>query len=514
METLESAVQNVDPTNLVVLEDDDPENVYTQLSLAHKWVLTAIVCVTFFQITANSSTYTNAMEPIMEQLECGKIVATLGISFFILGLGAGPMLFAPLSEYYGRRPIYIVGLALYILFQLPVCLATNIQTMLIGRFLSAFFSSSFAAVSGGTITDIFDKHKEHEMLVLAMSTFSLSPFFGPSVGPLISGFIVQHTKWRWVFWLMLIWSGVLFVVVVLFSKETYAPVLTERKVRRLEGEREKSMKEKLVAVFSRDTEKSPSSSSAEEKTYTYTCALMELKKRQSLSKNILVNCERPFGLLLKDPMVLLICIYSGLLLAIVYAFFVAFPLVFGNVYNFDVQFIGMSFLPLCVGQFVATYGSIPIVRKLTKVFNDRRIAAGKTPGTPELKLIPMMIGCFLCPIGLFWFGWTCYESIHWIVPMIGSAFFGAGTVLVFSGTFGFLVDGYRLYAASAMAANAFVRCLLSSAFPLFTRQMYENWSYHWATSLLGFVTCIMIPIPFAFYIHGEKLRAKSPYAWN
>jgi hypothetical protein len=87
-------------------------------------------------------------------------------------------------------------------------------------------------------------------------------------------------------------------------------------------------------------------------------------------------------------------------------------------------------------------------------------------------------------------------------------------VLVFAGTFGFLVDGYRLYAASAMAANAFVRCVLSSAFPLFTRQMYQNWSYHWATSLLGFVTCLMIPIPFVFYIKGEKLRSKSPYAWN
>lgn len=507
--TLESAVSTVDPSLLINLEDDDPENVYTQLSTAHKWFLTAIVCVTFFQITANSSTYTNAMDPIMERLECGKVVATLGISFFILGLGAGPMLFAPLSEYYGRRPIYVCGLALYVLFQLPVCLATNIQTMLIGRFLSAFFSSSFAAVSGGTITDIFDKHKEHDMLVLAMSTFSLSPFFGPSVGPLISGFIVQHTNWRWVFWLMIIWSGVLFVVVLLFSKETYAPVLTEKKVRRLRGETEKNV---IQRIFGKDSEKTPTVAETEKKPYT--CALMELKKRQSLMKNILINCERPFGLLLKDPMVLLICLYSGLLLAIVYAFFVAFPLVFGNVYNFDVQFIGMSFLPLCVGQFLATYGSIPIVKRLTKKFNEKRIASGKTPSTPELKLIPMMIGCFLCPIGLFWFGWTCYESIHWIVPMIGSAFFGAGTVLVFSGTFGFLVDGYRLYAASAMAANAFVRCILSSAFPLFTRQMYQNWSYHWATSLLGFVTCLMIPIPFVFYIKGEKLRSRSPYAWN
>ncbi|CAG84155.1 major facilitator superfamily domain-containing protein [Yarrowia lipolytica] len=501
---------------MVTLEPDDPENISTQLSLAHKWLLAGIVCATFLQITANSSAFGNATGPIMKELHCGKVVASLGISLFILGLGSGPMLFAPLSEYYGRRPIYIAGLFLYVIFQLPVCLAPNIQTMLVGRFLSAFFSSSFAAVSGGTITDIFDKKTEGDMLVLAMSTFSISPFFGPVIGPLISGFIVQNTKWRWAFWVMMIWSGVLFAIVILFSKETYAPVLTERKVRRLRGEREKNLKDHLVSVFSSDPEKNPSAPvTINEKTPVYyTCALMETKKTQSLGKSVMTNCQRPFGLLSRDPMVLLVCVYSGFLLAIVYGFFVVFPLVFGNIYNFQLQFKGMSFLPLGVGQLTATYGSIPLMRYLTKRFNDKEIAKGKPGGAPELKLIPMMIGCFLCPIGLFWFGWTCYPSIHWIVPMIGSGFFGAGIVLVFAGTFGFLVDGYRVYAASAMAANAFVRSAMACAFPLFARQMFDNWSYHWATSLLGFVSCIMIPIPFVFYIHGEKLRAKSPYAWT
>lgn len=123
---------------MVTLEPDDPENISTQLSLAHKWLLAGIVCATFLQITANSSAFGNATGPIMKELHCGKVVASLGISLFILGLGSGPMLFAPLSEYYGRRPIYIAGLFLYVIFQLPVCLAPNIQTMLVGRFLSAF----------------------------------------------------------------------------------------------------------------------------------------------------------------------------------------------------------------------------------------------------------------------------------------------------------------------------------------------------------------------------------------
>lgn len=85
---------------------------------------------------------------------------------------------------------------------------------------------------------------------------------------------------------MMIWSGVLFAIVILFSKETYAPVLTERKVRRLRGEREKNLKDHLVSVFSRDPEKNPSAPvTINEKTPVYyTCALMETKKTQSLGK--------------------------------------------------------------------------------------------------------------------------------------------------------------------------------------------------------------------------------------
>jgi len=78
-----------------------------------------------------------------------------------------------------------------------------------------------------------------------------------------------------------------------------------------------------------------------------------------------------------------------------------------------------------------------------------------------------------------------YPSIHWIVPIIGSAVFGTGLVLsqawakvmadkalrrillVFSGIFTFLVDAYPVYAASALAANSFARSSFAAAFPLF-----------------------------------------------
>ena len=89
---------------------------------------------------------------------------------------------------------------------------------------------------------------------------------------------------------------------------------------------------------------------------------------------------------------------------------------------------------------------------------------------PEFRLPPAILGGVLVPISLFWFGWTTYSSVHWVVPIIGSIFFGAGVLLAFSGIWTFLVDAYPLYAASALAANVFVRCMFAGAFPLFGDQ--------------------------------------------
>lgn len=76
----------------------------------------------------------------------------------------------------------------------------------------------------------------------------------------------------------------------------------------------------------------------------------------------------------------------------------------------------------------------------------------------------------------------------------------------------YLVDTYLSEAgASAVAANGLLRYTFGAAFPLFTLQMYENLGIGWATSLLGFIAVAMLPIPWAFYYWGPRIRAKSSF---
>lgn len=146
-----------------------------------------------------------------------RIVSVLGLSFFVLGIAFGPMLFGPLSEFYGRRPIYLIAWAVFVLFLFPGAFGTNIETIIVSRFFGGFSGSAFLAVSGGTVGDLFQRHELQAPMVL----FSLAPFLGPTAGPLIAGFINYNVHWRWTYYIYLIWTGVLFFAVIFFVPETY-----------------------------------------------------------------------------------------------------------------------------------------------------------------------------------------------------------------------------------------------------------------------------------------------------
>lgn len=67
-------------------------------------------------------------------------------------------------------------------------------------------------------------------------------------------------------------------------------------------------------------------------------------------------------------------------------------------------------------------------------------------------------------------------------------------------------------AASAIAANTFLRSIAAAGFPLFARQMFNGMGIEWASTLLGCLAFCLVPIPVIFYLYGKKLRLKSKFA--
>jgi DHA1 family multidrug resistance protein-like MFS transporter len=133
-------------------------------------------------------------------------------------------------------------------------------------------------------------------------------------------------------------------------------------------------------------------------------------------------------------------------------------------------------------------------------------------GAPERRLIPALGAAFLCPIGLFIFGWTSRPSIHWIVPVIGITIFTIGIFIVIQCIFLFLPLTYPQYAASLFAGNDFMRSTLAAGAIHFSRPLYTNLGIGRGSSILGGLTCGCVLGVFALWHYGDKLRARSSFA--
>ena len=91
-------------------------------------------------------------------------------------------------------------------------------------------------------------------------------------------------------------------------------------------------------------------------------------------------------------------------------------------------------------------------------------------------------------------------------------FIGFGIFTIFLSLLNYLVDAYLMFAASAIAANTFMRSLFGGIFPLFASYMYKGMGIQWANTMLGCVAALLVPMPVIFYLYGKKIRAKSKFA--
>ncbi|KAI9736545.1 MAG: hypothetical protein M1818_006056 [Claussenomyces sp. TS43310] len=456
--------------------DDDPMNPRSKSKFS-KWIIAILCAVGSLVVTCTSSIYASTYEQIVPDLHTSQEVATLGLTLFVLGLAIGPMVLGPLSEFYGRRPIYVVAFAFFVIWIIPSAVARNIQTLVISRFFDGVAGSAFLTVSGGTVSDLFNRSE----LQAPMMLFTAAPFIGPTMGPLIGGFINQYAYWRWTYYVLLIWSGVIFALIIFFVPETYHPVLLKKKAQKI---RQETGDDRWRAPIE--------------------------KLEKSIIRAIGLSLQRPFKLLFFEQMVTSLCLLSAVLLGTLYLFFGAVPLVMQTNHDFSLSQSGLSFLGIAIGCLIGI-SLDPLFHKNYVRLVEKAAKAGTGP-EPEYRLPPAILGAVLSPIGLFFFGWTSYARLPWVLPIIGTGFFGMGVLLSFSGIFTFLVDAYPMYAASALAANTFVRCIFAGAFPLFGDQMYKKLGFQWASSLLGFLMLAMVPFPFLFFKYGKGIRARSKMA--
>lgn len=212
-----------DPAFEIDFEDDEQGNPQNW-PLWYKGVILGVMSYSTTTVVLFSTSYTSAIPGMMQAWGISDNEGILGVTTYLCGIATGSVILAPLSEMYGRRPIYIVALGCFLLFVLPCALATNTVTILVTRFFGAFCAAAMISNAPGSVNDIVDE----EYRALAFSIWSIGPMNGPVIGPVVGGFVYQYLGWRWTNWVVMIVAGVAWVAVS-FIQETYAPAILRKR---------------------------------------------------------------------------------------------------------------------------------------------------------------------------------------------------------------------------------------------------------------------------------------------
>ncbi|OJD35663.1 major facilitator superfamily protein [Diplodia corticola] len=449
----------------------------TKWPASRKWTQIGVLSFITFLTPLASSMFAPGVPLVMREFGSGStVLATFVVSVYVLGFALGPLFLAPLSEVYGRNPVYHVCNVFFTIFTVCCAVSQNMGMLIVFRFLAGLAGVSVVTCGSGSIADMLPA--EHRGG--AMAIWSMGPLLGPIIGPIAGGYLTEAEGWRWVFWIITIISGVITVVAWFTLKETYHPVLLERKAARL---RESTGNPAYRSKFASTTP------AAKSDVFRHALA-------------------RPLKLLLFSPIVTLMCLYIAIAYGILYILFTTFTFVFEEVYHFSTSSAGLTYIGSGLGSILG----LAIVGSQTDRLLQKKLAAGASI-RPEDRLplaITVPAGLAL-PAGLFVYGWTAEKGVHWIAPMLGTAVSGAGMMAVMICVQTYLVDAFTLHAASVNAANAVLRSLLGALLPLCGLDMYDALGLGWGNTLLGFLALLLAPAMWAFYFYGERIRTSKRF---
>ncbi|OJA08592.1 hypothetical protein AZE42_04569 [Rhizopogon vesiculosus] len=438
-------------------------------SRLRKWCITLVVCA-FNGITSPAtSSFSMGFPSMIRDLHCTRFQATVAYCLYSLGFAIVPLFTSALSEEVGRKPIYLVTAFLGTLCYMLAALSSNIETVMVARFLGGAFASTGSTLVGGTISDIWEPHERG----LPMAVFALVNMVTNGLGSIISGWLEldPYLQWRWIQWIQGIVNGAYFLIGLLVMEETRSHII-------LRGIAKKLRKETGDARYS----------------------VRGDETRQKLSAMIKTSCTRPIMFVFTEPIVTCICIWVFFMSGVLYVQIGSVSRVFRNLYDFNMGQSGLVFITVIVGSILGLGAN---------VLQDALYRKNVSQRGPEARLYIACLVGLLLPTSMFIYAWTADPHIFWMWPVVGLTIFMFCSFASFQVVFIYLADCYGPMASSAMAGQGLTRNLGSFALPLFSRKIFNKLTYKWANTLFGGIAVILIPVPFVLLFYGSSLRERS-----
>jgi MFS family permease len=307
-----------------------------------------------------NSIYVASIPGVIQKFEVSTTLAISPISLYCLGQVIGPPIAASFSEFFGRKWIMRISILLALVFTAIGGAASNFGTLAACRFLASLAIAPAGTICVGILNDLWDValSKTGTLLALIVALMNLLP---AAIGPSTGAALVSSTDdWRWTFWLNAIILGAI-ILLTFPVPETYHPYRLKT-----------SNKKKGISGSHTDY------------------------------KRILrVAFARPLHMLFTEPIVFPTSLACAIMQAILFCWYIAYPVIFARVYQFTEKEQGLAFLPIMGGNLLGVL-VIGICDKLK--YQKAREVAMSTGGKvePELRLYAACVGSICAPISIFW----------------------------------------------------------------------------------------------------------------
>lgn len=459
-----------------------PATHYTAFSLSYRWYITILLGYLCLASSLTANIYFPLISLLSKQYHASIQAINLTITVYVLVQGVAPSLFSPLSDTFGRRPVYLLSFTIYTAASLGLAFSSdNYAALIVLRALQSMGGSATLSLAYSVIAD-YATHSERGRFLGPMMT---ATNIGPSIGPPIGGGAILATgDPRWAFWALVIFGGSALTLIAWTMRETNRTIVGNGAVKAQGLWRCWWDIVFLSRPFHTKGKAEPG---------------VEVPDQGSIDHNYpgrgRLSWPNPFAsiriLLYKDAFTVLYLAASPY--GSWYTVTASIPLIYGIEYGFNDLIVGCCYLAggagILLGGFVAGWlmdfnyehtakaASLSISRVTGDDIRRFPIERARSRGSYTIIL--------LTATGFVGYGWTVQRHVHPAVPLILQFYLGMMATVLHQTYSALLVDIFSDMPGTAGASNNICRCALAAAGVAIMQPLVDAVGRSWFFTIIG-----------------------------